>query len=467
MLVSIIIPTHNRSRQLRIAIESVLAQTYRPIELIVVDDGSTDDTVEVVNNYKERVMYLHQGNGGVSVARNRGLRASRGEIVGFLDDDDLFLPEKIERQVAYLCAHQNVSLVYCRYYLIDASGKRLGRIGPLPEADILKELLHGNFLWAGAPLIRRDCLEQAGGFNTSLSTAADYELWLRIARMGFQFGCVQALLGSYRLQRNSMVTNVYLIEREIVSILDKLFADEALLPSYRALQNRALASWRFWLSRRYYAGRDWDNASRNLNETLLLKPELLNHPLEFVKEICSDALDERISDPFQYVEDVFTHLPPNAKALCAYRDTTHMQVRLGLALRMYIGENPADARDDLSAVINLYPTIIAHPEIFAHWASKLALQSPVNSFDYIRSVFINLPGEAYPLAALQARITSDVNIGCAFEEYFAGHYIRTVSNILHALPYRPSWIKNRGVMAIMAKSLLNGVTRPIRERIKW
>ena len=158
--VAIIIVTHNRAGLLREAIESVLAQTYPHIEITVVDNGSTDDTGAVVNAYAGRVRYFKQDNQGVAAARNVGIEVSTGDYVGVLDDDDTYLPTKIERQVAILDAHPELGLVHCRYVSTDPNGKGLEKSNILPEGDVLPELVCGCFLMVHTPLIRRQCFDR-------------------------------------------------------------------------------------------------------------------------------------------------------------------------------------------------------------------------------------------------------------------------------------------------------------------
>ncbi|MBZ0297735.1 MAG: glycosyltransferase [Anaerolineae bacterium] len=446
-LVSIIIPTCNRAVLLRKAIESALAQTYHPLEVIVVDDGSTDNTAEVVAEFREQIIYLHQPNTGVSVARNRGLRASKGEYIAFLDDDDLYLPQKIERQMTWMYAHPQLGLVHCRYFLSNQSGAIVERIGTLPTGQVLPELFYNNFLWMSAPLIPRRVLEQIGGFDEELSAAADYDLWVRIAQAGYPFGCVQELLGVYRLQAGSMVTNVIRTEREIISILDRVFAE----PQFQSYKVQAYISWRLWLAHRHYAAKNWTDACHNLTEILTLEPHL--SPEVIIDNLYEHALDERVPDPFDYIKDVFNHLPPVAQFLRDFTDSLQRRLQLAVALRCYQYDDLTWAQQQLSEAALLYPTITSMEPDFMQISCAYAMCLPVDVDDYVNTIFANLPPSAQSLIKLKSRVQSNVAIARAFEDYHNGLRGLAATRVFSAIRTQPAWIRNRGVQAMLFKSL--------------
>jgi glycosyltransferase involved in cell wall biosynthesis len=460
-LVSVIIPTYNRSKLLQIAVESVLAQTYPKIEVIVVDDGSTDDTVETMAQYARSVTYLRQINQDVAAARNTGIRAASGEYLTFLDDDDLILPTKIERQVQILASQPAVGLVHCGYYHIDEAGNRVDKMVFLPEGEVLKELVCRQFIWAGAPLLRRQCIERVGPFDEDIpAISADWDMWLRIAQAGYLFACVQEPLGAYRIQRGSMLADVARLEQATVAIFDKVFARPASLPAdVVAVKNQAYGIWRLWIGCRYYAAGRWDDARRNLSEAFILHPQLLDDQVEFLQTLCDEALDIRVDDPFRFIDGVLEHLPPAAEAIRPYRPYLLSRVHTGLALHNYSRGNVADAKRQLADAIVLYPTMLEQPEEFAKALCAFAMRRPALPHLYVATVFRNLPAEAQPLKRVQSRVLSDVNVGCAFEDYFAGNHRLAVHHILGALRRRPSWMRNKGVVSVLVKSLPKLLTR--------
>ncbi len=194
LLVSVIVPTYNRAQLLPKAIDSILGQTYSKIELIIVDDGSTDGTEQILQNYGERIRVLRQENAGPAIARNRGIRAAKGDIVAFLDSDDLWLPTKLQRQMELLeSAGPDVVCCLCNCSVVYANGKRSNTFTIADMAPDLQEgiwsnpvevLLNRFVLFNQSIAIRRDVLERVGYFDESLRFGEDYDLPFRLALEG-------------------------------------------------------------------------------------------------------------------------------------------------------------------------------------------------------------------------------------------------------------------------------------------
>jgi glycosyltransferase involved in cell wall biosynthesis len=183
-LVSVIIPCYNAERYIAETLESVFAQTYPTIEVVVVDDGSTDNTVEVLKSYK--VQLIQQRNRGVSAARNNGIRHSRGKYVLFLDHDDRLLPKAVAVGVRVLEEHPDCVMAVGEHRYIGSNGEPLGRSGKhMGDRDPYLVLLEHNFVETPcSALHRRSTLFTAGMFDESLFGAEDHELYLRLARSG-------------------------------------------------------------------------------------------------------------------------------------------------------------------------------------------------------------------------------------------------------------------------------------------
>ncbi len=180
--VSVIIPTYNRGWILEEAVDSVLGQTYTDFELIVVDDGSTDDTRARLQPYGQRIAYVQQDNQGVSAARNTGLQLARGELVALLDSDDLWMPAKLARQVAFFDAHPAAQICQTEEIWI----RRGKRVNPKnrhrkPSGWIFEPSLALCLVSPSAVMLRRGLMDAMGGFDVSLPACEDYDLWLRIS----------------------------------------------------------------------------------------------------------------------------------------------------------------------------------------------------------------------------------------------------------------------------------------------
>ena len=181
-LVSVIIPTFNRATMVGQAVESVLAQTFSDFELIVVDDGSTDETEKVLSGYLDQILYLQQPNRGVSAARNRGIRRARGQLIAFLDSDDLWLPEKLFRQTRFF--HHRPEALICQTEEIWIRNGR--RVNPKKRhqklsGDIFVPSLELCLVSPSAVMLRRLLFDEIGFFDEALPACEDYDLWLRIS----------------------------------------------------------------------------------------------------------------------------------------------------------------------------------------------------------------------------------------------------------------------------------------------
>jgi glycosyltransferase involved in cell wall biosynthesis len=184
-LVSVVMPTFNRRSLIGPAIASALAQSYRQLELIVIDDGSTDGTEALVASLQDpRISYRYQENRGQSSARNAGLRLARGEFVSFLDSDTTWTRSMLERFVGLLARHAEVELVYGYSVRTDAPREPPARAPSLPSGRVTRELLQRNFVCSNSVLLRRGLLERTGLFDESLRSAEDYDLWLRASVVG-------------------------------------------------------------------------------------------------------------------------------------------------------------------------------------------------------------------------------------------------------------------------------------------
>jgi glycosyltransferase involved in cell wall biosynthesis len=182
-LVSVILPVYNRESSISRAIESVLTQTYRSIELIVIDDGSTDDTMQVLERFGSRIMVLRQAHAGAYVARNFGMRHARGEFVAFIDSDDVWLPDRLSSQLP-LMSRQEVGLVFGdAIHVTPGARTRLTcfRVSPPRRGRVAAEFAWSNFVPTVTVLVRRSCLDEIGGFPLAGALSADYLTWFRIA----------------------------------------------------------------------------------------------------------------------------------------------------------------------------------------------------------------------------------------------------------------------------------------------
>ncbi|HBV97892.1 MAG: hypothetical protein JL50_07610 [Peptococcaceae bacterium BICA1-7] len=201
-LVSVVIPTFNRAGMLEKAVQSVLTQTFKDIELIVVDDGSGDRTYEIMEKYRGQLKYFFKKNGGVASARNYGLEMASGELIAWLDDDDFFFPGKIGKQVECFIRNPWAGLVYTGHMTVDSTSFRERKSYYVPpyyrDCRSNRDALMGRCFFANSTvMMKRVCFDLAGRFDEGLSHTVDYDMWLKVAAF-YRFACVPEVLAGYR-----------------------------------------------------------------------------------------------------------------------------------------------------------------------------------------------------------------------------------------------------------------------------
>jgi glycosyltransferase involved in cell wall biosynthesis len=224
-LVSVIIPTHNRAAFIPTAIASVLNQSLRDFEILVVDDASTDGTGEVRDKFHDaRIRWLrHDKPRGGAAARNTGIIHSRGEYIAFLDDDDEWYPDKLARQMEVMLGSEpQVGAVYTGYVIVDrSSGQVLSRMIPRQRGDLSQKLLESNPIGGtSSVLLKNACLEKVGLFDEDLPSFQDRDLWIRISRE-FHFDYVQEPLLNYFVHPKKVWTNLEALTNGLEIMLKK------------------------------------------------------------------------------------------------------------------------------------------------------------------------------------------------------------------------------------------------------
>ena len=230
--VSVIIPSYNCARYLGRAIDSARAQTYKDYEILVVDDGSTDDTKDVSMQYGRKVTYLYQQNRGVSAARNHAILKANGELFAYLDADDMWYPEKLERQVAFLDVHQECGMVHSEMSVINEQDEILHlrfyeeTKRSVPQGHCVQQLLMRCHIQPLTVVERRSSFDRVGGFDERLRVAEDYLHWIMIAAEGQALGYMAEPLGKYRWRTGSLIGNRPRLLEDYVRICDILLHEK-------------------------------------------------------------------------------------------------------------------------------------------------------------------------------------------------------------------------------------------------
>lgn len=277
--VSVIIPNYNYSQYLREAIDSVLAQTYTNIEVIVVDDGSTDGSREVLASYGGRITAIFQKNAGVSAARNNGVSHSGGKYIAFLDADDVWFPTKIERQVAMFENDDRLGLVHVGVVEIDGEGNSLLERTDGMSGKVADELLRFEqtvILGGGSGfIVPRRVFDEIGGFDTRLSTSADWDICYEVSRR-YPIGFVREILLKYRVHSSNMHGNIGAMEHDMLLGFEKAFADGNV-----ADKSRCYGNLHKMLAGSYFRSGKYGDFTRHAFKSVINRPANLGYFLQF------------------------------------------------------------------------------------------------------------------------------------------------------------------------------------------
>lgn len=185
---SVVLPCYNGARWISLAIESILAQTCKNFELVIIDDGSTDNSKKIIARYlsDERVRYVYQDSRGFSAAINRGIQSSVGPLIGFIGQDDLWVPNKLELQLEYLSKRKDVGLVCSNYYSVDSEERIICNVRKSvpafsPRQEVITRLFLNNFIAFETVLVKRECFDEVGFFDERMVGFSDHDMWLRLA----------------------------------------------------------------------------------------------------------------------------------------------------------------------------------------------------------------------------------------------------------------------------------------------
>lgn len=318
-LVSVVIPTYNRRAYAQLAVESVLAQSYQNHEVIVIDNGSTDGTDQVLAAYEDRVRYVRLGsNRGVSVARNVGIEASRGDWVAFLDPDDLWLLDGLARMVACANREPDAGLVAAGWSYIDEAGNPLPLIAGLPKPSLeVESLLLSTPLQVSSVMVKHTWLGTVGGFDEELEQIEEWDLWLRLAYAGCPIVWSPEVVCSIRLHRGQKHGDVSAHGRARSAMLDKFFAQPELPARLKSAENHVRAHHFFQLACLEYEAGLLEDARKHVEEAIRLEPAFLDPKSTLAFDVIAGWTGHplNLQPPEEFVRTVFENLPPAAQSL--------------------------------------------------------------------------------------------------------------------------------------------------------
>ena len=310
-MISVIIPVFNQAQYVGRAIKSVLAQTHAKLEILVVDDGSTDESAAAVQGFQDpRLRYTYQQNAGLSAARNTGLRLSRGEYLSFLDADDEFLPGKLEILLNAFQSNPDLGFVAGQAIPVDDLGKPAGRIfdKPIPEAP--EDWLLGNPLHVGSVLLRKNWQELVGEFDEQLRSYEDWDMWLRLALKGCPMSWVDAPVSFYRFHQGQMIRDGSRMTEANFAVLDKVFRQDEIPPAWHNRKDLAYSLAHLRAAANEYLRRAPQTASTHLRRAVELDQDLCENDAKLLRERIAGWVElPKAAAPVRFLEFVYANLP--------------------------------------------------------------------------------------------------------------------------------------------------------------
>jgi|GEM_PF-937295 len=272
--VSVIIPVYQGDRFLTEAVESVLNQTYTNYEIIVVNDGSTDNSCGVLQPYFEKIRYIYQENQGVAAARNLGIQMAQGELIAFLDQDDFWLPDKLTLQVACFQAQPTLGILNSGWQRVNELGKAIVNVEPWHKASELdlRAWLQWKPVLPSAMMFSRQWLQRAGGFDSRFTQSSDVDMLLRLALMGCEAAWVPQITVCYRQHESNTMKNSLEQAESINAVIDNFFALSDLPSHIRLLEKEVRYQTLVWVAWYLYCTGYLHDMKRYLKQSLSYTP---------------------------------------------------------------------------------------------------------------------------------------------------------------------------------------------------
>lgn len=460
--VSVIIPTYNHADYLAETIQSVLCQTYQNYELVVVDDASRDQTVQIINQFDDpRIKYIaHTKNRGPAATRNTGIQAASGEFIAFLDADDLFHPEKLEAHVAFRNKHPEVDVTYNSRFELNYSSKSIRGIVRPPLAVTLSDLVVGFPFTTSDMVLRREKLFQAGLFEESFVWSEELELNCKLAFIGCQFASVDRALNYRRFESGRRFKNLAAKCESAIQALEKIFADSRCPTGVLGLRPRAFAN--IYLDYGYLAleqdeilfGQELVRNALGLNQSLIM-----GEPCRLVISLLKNSIvDESLSHEI-VLQTMLARLPREVMYLSKHYDWAVAQGYILKGIRAVIWNRLQDATTYFSQATQRKARLA---DIFLNELiyQLLSFEKEFGP-ESVDRVFRNLAPHLIKLSNRRSvsKLIGGYFVNRAFQAYRVGAYSQVPKIVIKALTNDPKYLINRGVMAILLRSTIRNRTK--------
>jgi glycosyltransferase involved in cell wall biosynthesis len=456
--VSVIIPSYNGAKFLRETIQSVLWQTFSNFELIIVDDASTDDTVKIINQFDDpRIKYIvHDKNRGSEIARNTGLQASTGEIITFLDQDDLFHPEKLQAHVGFLENNPDIGFTYNARFNLNYSSNTVREIWRPPRSITLADLVLSYPFSPSDVMFRREWAFRMDLIGGSLSwCGGEIVHYGRLFLDGCKFACIDRAL-NYRRYHSGRIIKALSggCEAEIYA-QNKIFSDLRCPAEVIALKDVAHANIYMAWAYRAFAQNDTILGQKFIREAARLRPSILDgNPCELVISFVTNSIDDESLDHAVLLESLFSQLPQEMGGLFNQFDWALARGYLMKGARAVIWNRPEDGQRHFEQAARLKASIDeSYLRYLTHHLLDFETEFGGTSTQYILKTL------APYLKALGGQESVRHFIGTytvnrAFTRYRTGKFTEVPKTVLQAVLQDPSYLSNRGVLSIFLRSII-------------
>jgi glycosyltransferase involved in cell wall biosynthesis len=451
-------PTYNQAKYIGEAIQSVLDQTYTYWELIVIDDGSTDSTDDIVANFNDpRIRYVFQTNQGASEARNEGIARTTGEYIAFLDADDLYLPDKLQAQITHLDQNPEIGLTYGSRIEINERGNRVN-LARLPAKASLETIVLG-FPFAPTDLmVRRHWIEKTGGFSSSFVVNEDRDLYIRLVLAGCQCVGIEQFLSHRRLDTNKTFRDLPARLDDMLRALKTAFDDPRCPAEVRVLAE--LTHYNIYLSWAYQASiqEATSLAQTYFQKILHYEPSVLTSETKKLLSFLIHAATRDDGNHEARLRSVFAQLPPPMASLTRHCDWAIARGYLIRGMKNILWKRDAQGWEYLRQAIAMGAKV---DEPFL----RLLVEQLVNYETAFGPVAAHAAAQDVALSLQKVSTRADARWlqGCfafnrALKNYRTGHYANVVPSALQAILHDPTYLANRGLVAVAVRSVISMLT---------
>lgn len=453
--VSVVIPAYNQADYLGQAIQSVINQTYQDWELIVVDDGSTDNTAKVLSRFSDaRISYIYQANKGLPGARNTGIELSSGEYLAFLDSDDYYHPEKLATQVAHLARHPELGLSYASRIDVDQHGNPLWLLRA-PLYTSMQELVLDFPFTINDLLMRREWALKVGGFSDEFKLhSEDRDFYLRLTLAGCQFAGIESFVAYRRVYQNRIVRKIPQRLEVMKRVIDNALLAPQCPPEVKALRDVAYA--KIYLSWAYqeFIQDEIDTAQEHLEEAVKLDPSLL---LNHAEKLLTSFTWASIRDGGEHepvLRRLFTQLPARLAWLKTYTDEAIAKGYLRKGLCKLMWGRDLQAKEAFRRAIALKAQI--DKPFLWYLTEQLFMYEIAFGPAKTESLFEKLLPYLKKIGPQKSIrwLRGYYAIIQAFKKYEVGEYRAVPRKVLNAISHDPNYLKNRGVLSIFLRSMM-------------